>query len=259
MSANTIPPALDIISSLPSQVVTIRQTCKKCGIAVRPKRRKRCTGCESVTYCSPRCQQADWDEHRDRCAISDPIALAVPQSDRFLQSAARKFLHRYLPHFIILAAGQFQLAIAENVARRNESVLTLTNAAYYEEWSRFSKEYALRISLIERGDSTGEGNPSSGDVRYVPRSAMLDRLDLAVGDQARRLSHIMSHENQSSRTGAIVILFAVFRRNAQFMRCSSITTSFPGVDLFRNKKIANSAEDDLVSIGLRGPNIRGSD
>ncbi|EEB95756.1 hypothetical protein MPER_05223 [Moniliophthora perniciosa FA553] len=142
MSSNTtIPSALDIINGLPSHAVTIHQACKKCNMAIRPNCMRHCSGCETVTYCSLRCQ--------DRCATSDAIAQAVPESDHFLQSASCKFIYHYLFHFILPTAERFQSTIAENFARHNQSVLTITNEAYYKEWHRLSKEHSLRINLIK--------------------------------------------------------------------------------------------------------------
>ena len=49
-------------------------TCIRCGGVARFV----CSGCMRTTYCSGGCREADWEQHRERCDISDPEPKKKP-------------------------------------------------------------------------------------------------------------------------------------------------------------------------------------
>lgn len=46
----------------------VKGVCAGCGVAV--SRKRRCSGCKQVVYCSRECQVADWKEHKKSCGVT---------------------------------------------------------------------------------------------------------------------------------------------------------------------------------------------
>lgn len=71
-------------------------TCRKCGV---PGAKHRCTGCESVYYCSGKCQREDWRQHRAYCKLMDSIiCFCVRAHAKIGLTILNRIVHDKLTH-----------------------------------------------------------------------------------------------------------------------------------------------------------------
>ncbi|KAK7047666.1 hypothetical protein VNI00_006434 [Paramarasmius palmivorus] len=225
----------------PPQNFGSARACANCMQRLNDDQRKRCGGCESVSYCSRECQRAHWHIHRDNCAPNDYAWADVPDHDKPLVSAARKFLNRHLHPLTHMTSKLFQQHIVELPGNRGSS-----DTAFFDTWKETSRAFGLLVRLQEKPDTTRQ-NPSSGDVFYVPLSAQLVPLDLVPGNQSKRLSLINKNERADGFVGAFVVAADILAKDGTPCRIITATMSVGSVHLFRRFRVANDAEGELAA------------
>ncbi|KIJ92467.1 hypothetical protein K443DRAFT_13578 [Laccaria amethystina LaAM-08-1] len=115
-------------------VLEIFRACSRpeCLKIVSGKERRRCVGCKAKTYCSPACQESDWQQHRELCLKSSTFK-SPPDN---LPSASAWGYH-VAPQLSALALKIVGL----------DKLAPLPAANRKEIWERQSQKFCLLVQL----------------------------------------------------------------------------------------------------------------
>ncbi|EEB88876.1 hypothetical protein MPER_13101 [Moniliophthora perniciosa FA553] len=228
---------------LPSKTFHAFRACSKCHKEIPEGQRRRCSACESVSYC---CQRDHWSQHKPACAEQISYWRGVPEEERPLVSAARKFLNRHVENLVFLAGQYFQKKLAEEQHILGRSVLNMSDEEYCTAWEKFSRQWGFMVEINEKNGSTLE-HPSSADVYYVPNSGHLVPLPSVPGDHDHRLSLITQKESAATFIGAIVVVAGINHKDNTPCRVIITTLAMGDVNELRVWAIANKAEAALAA------------